>query len=116
MTEQIVHHVHTWGTVIVLELRGESLDHASSQAACAAATNELEHIDALFSTYRNDSAVTLIRQGGLRIADAPALVRSVIDACTRLRDAALEALDISVVLRASRQVLFVLVQQVLLYW
>jgi hypothetical protein len=32
-------------------------------------------------------------------------------ACTRLRDAALEALDISVVLRASRQVLFVLVQK-----
>ena len=86
MTEQFVHHVSTWGTVIVLDLRGEHLDQSKARAACEAATHELEQIDALFSTYRDDSAVTALRQGRMHTSDSPPLVRSVIDACTRLRD------------------------------
>jgi hypothetical protein len=43
MTEPFVHHVHTWGTVIVIDLRAEMLDHSVAQAACAAVTQELEH-------------------------------------------------------------------------
>ena len=93
MTEPFVHHVHTWGTVIVLDLRAEMLDHSVAQAACAAVTQELEHIDALFSTFREHSAVTALRQGRLRTTDAPALVRSVIDACTRLRETTDGAFD-----------------------
>jgi len=86
MTEQYVHHVHTWGTVIVLELHAESLAVDKALEACEAASRELEQIDALFSTFRDDSAVTAIRQGQLRPADAPVLVRTVLDACTHLRE------------------------------
>ncbi|MCX8527880.1 MAG: FAD:protein FMN transferase [Candidatus Nanopelagicales bacterium] len=86
MTEAFVHHVRTWGTVIVIDIRAELLDHSVAQEACEAAAQELAQIDALFSTYREDSAVTAIRQGRMRPADAPALVRTVIDACTRLRE------------------------------
>jgi thiamine biosynthesis lipoprotein len=86
MTEQFVHHVHTWGTVIVLDLRAEVLDRAAAQAACERASRELEQIDALFSTFRDDSAVTALRRGHVRPADTPALVRQVIDHCRLLRD------------------------------
>lgn len=86
MTEQFVHHVHTWGTVIVLELRAEVLDRAAASAACEAAAVELRKIDALFSTFRDDSAVTALRQGRLLASDAPPEVRHVIDRCRLLRD------------------------------
>jgi FAD:protein FMN transferase len=51
---------------------------------CAVA--ELHRVDELFSTYRADSAVSLIRRGELALADAPADVREVARLCEQARD------------------------------
>ena len=79
-----VHHVHTWGTVIVLDIRDPQVDPELLARACAAVTQELERIDAWFSTYRDDSVVTAIRRAQVSPGDEPAPVRQVIDACYEL--------------------------------
>ena len=62
------------------------------------------------------AGLTLLVYAALSYARVLAMQMGDTDACTRLRDAALEALDISVVLRASRQVLFAqIVARYLLY-
>lgn len=93
MADRYVHHVHTWGTVIVLDLRAKDLDEDMARDACLAAGRELDAIDAWLSPYRADSCVTAIRQGRLSRADSPAPVREVIDACSRLREATDGAFD-----------------------
>ena len=76
-----VQHVHTWGTVIVLDIRDPQADPARVDRACQAAAAELERIDAWFSTYREDSVVTAIRRARVTHDTAPVPVREVIDAC-----------------------------------
>lgn len=91
--DRYVHHVHTWGTVIVLDVRAAAMDEARVVRACEAAAAELERINAVFSTYRADSAVSQIRTGVLTVQEAPADVQAVVAACTRLRKATDGAFD-----------------------
>lgn len=93
MTDRFVHHVHTWGTVIVIDVRGEGLHEDIARAACDAAAEELARIDAWLSPFRADSCVTAIREHRLTRADAPGPVREVIDECARLREATDGAFD-----------------------
>jgi thiamine biosynthesis lipoprotein len=64
-------------------LRGDDLD--SAEPAVAAAYAELRRVDAMFSTYREDSDVARIRRGELAVEDADPLVAAVLALCEQAR-------------------------------
>lgn len=72
-----VHVEQCMGTVFTIDIR----DDGDWQAATAEVVTWLHHVDAVFSTYRADSAVSLIRSGVLRAGDAHPDVLTVLDLC-----------------------------------
>ncbi|MDE0573426.1 FAD:protein FMN transferase [Demequina sp. B12] len=48
--------------------------------------SDLEWVDAVFSTYREDSWISRLNRGEVRVSDAPAAVAEVLDLCERFRD------------------------------
>jgi thiamine biosynthesis lipoprotein len=85
------HDEHVWGTVVTFDVRGQSLEAAD--AAVEQAVDVLHQVDADFSTYRADSAVTLLRNGILPPHRIPAAVHEVLEACERARALTLGAFD-----------------------
>lgn len=80
-------HVHceeVWGTVVTMDLRAPVIDRDAARQACSAAAAELHRIDEWLSPYRADSAVSQIRNGTLRLADAPEPVLDVINGCAEV--------------------------------
>ena len=69
--------VETWGTVVVIEATSLALD----EAAVSAAVDEVEEfffqVDRDFSTYQENSQVSRIRRGELKIEDASEYVQQV---------------------------------------
>jgi thiamine biosynthesis lipoprotein len=68
-----------------LLLRGHSLDGVD--AVVEAMYDELRRVDAVFSTYREDSDLSRIRRGELTAADADPLVNGVLLLCERAKAA-----------------------------
>jgi thiamine biosynthesis lipoprotein len=60
-------------------------DAAGVAAAVAAAFEYLREVDRMFSTYREDSQISRLNSGRLRIADCDAAVREVLDLCELAR-------------------------------
>jgi thiamine biosynthesis lipoprotein len=65
------------GTVFTIDVR----DAGDWSSAIKAAVELLHRADAVFSTYRPDSEICRIQSGDLRVADASAEVRTVLDHC-----------------------------------
>ena len=71
------------GMPVSLALRGRHARDARGGRAWAAVVRELEEVDAVFSTYRPDSAVCRLDRGELDLRQAPAVVREVLDLAER---------------------------------
>ena len=80
------YQVQTWGTVILIELSSQKVDEEKLLLAAKEAEQFLLKVDALFSTYRDDSQVCALRAGELDIKDADILVRQVWDRCLQARE------------------------------
>ena len=80
------YQVETWGTVILIELSSQSVGDEKLLEAAKEAEDFLLKIDALFSTYRDDSQVSALRAGQLDIGDAVPLVQEVWDRCLLARE------------------------------
>jgi len=80
------YQVETWGTVILIELSSQKVSEDQLLIAAKAAEQFLLRVDKLFSTYRQDSHVTLLRSGQLKIADADPLVIEVWDKCLQAKE------------------------------
>ena len=80
------YQVQTWGTVILIELSSQKVDEEKLLIAAKKAEQFLLKVDALFSTYREDSQVSALRAGELDIKDADILVRQVWDRCVQARE------------------------------
>jgi thiamine biosynthesis lipoprotein len=65
-------------------LRGDDLDGVD--AVVAEVYELLREVDAVFSTYREDSAVSRLRAGELAVAEAPPAVQEVLALCERARE------------------------------
>ena len=74
---------HVWGTVVSIDVRDPGATSASVDAAWDSVVDELHRIDALFSTYRPDSVVSRLRQGGTHVVSDD--VADVIDRCLEAR-------------------------------
>jgi thiamine biosynthesis lipoprotein len=66
-----------------LLLRAQVLDEVD--VVVAAAYAELRRIDAVFSTFRDDSEISRLRAGALQLADASPEVREVLGLCEKAR-------------------------------
>ncbi|MFJ6083185.1 FAD:protein FMN transferase [Streptomyces sp. NPDC092369] len=80
-----VHVEHVMGTAVSLDLR--DCDPKEAAAGAASAVRWLHEVDALFSTYKPDSAVCRIDRGELPPENAGAEVTWVLDRCAELRRA-----------------------------
>lgn len=69
------------GMPIVLDVRDDDPDEAVVERMF----EWLRLVDATFSTYKDDSAISRLNRGELTLADADADVREVLDRCERLR-------------------------------
>ena len=85
--------VETWGTVVVIEATSSVLD----EVALSAAVDEVEQffylVDQDFSTYKENSQVSRIRRGELKIEDASEYVRQVWALCEFSREITMGAFD-----------------------
>jgi thiamine biosynthesis lipoprotein len=73
------------GMPISVLARGADARSPAAADAVAAVYSELREVDATFSTYRADSAVSRLNRGGLALADADPDVREVADRCAAAR-------------------------------
>ena len=78
--------VETWGTVILIELSSSKVNAEKLEIAAKEAEEFLFKIDELFSTYRNDSQISKLRNETLDIADALPLVKEVWERCLQARE------------------------------
>jgi FAD:protein FMN transferase len=76
-----VHLEHCMGTVFTIDIR----DAGPWDDAIGAVVAWLHRVDAVFSTYREDSDISRIRRGELRVEDADPHVAEVLDRCTQLQ-------------------------------
>jgi thiamine biosynthesis lipoprotein len=75
--------VHVMGTVITIDVFGLGVTETPDFTA---ARNVLERADEVFSTWRPDSPVSLLRRGEITAADAPPEVSEVLAACAAARE------------------------------
>lgn len=88
-----VHAEEVWGTVVSIHVPLHRSSAHQAQAGVVRVVEWLHHVDRLFSTYKADSAVSMIRDGKLTVAEAPAEVREVATRCQRLCDLTTSAFD-----------------------
>jgi thiamine biosynthesis lipoprotein len=92
VTPQFLHrNIEIWGTVISIQT--PTLNSDSFNSACIEAAQYFEKIDELFSTYKDNSEVSRIRRGDLKIDDASSEVKFVWNKCLTLRELTQRAFD-----------------------
>jgi thiamine biosynthesis lipoprotein len=70
---------HVMGMPISLALRGRHVDDARAQEAWTEVMADLREADRVFSTYREDSAISRLARGEITLADCPPEVREVLE-------------------------------------
>jgi thiamine biosynthesis lipoprotein len=80
-----------WGTAIGVDIR----DNADASAVLDRVFAWFARVDALFSTWRDDSEISRIASGALRRDDASAEVRAVLDLCDNVRAHTRGAFDVA---------------------
>jgi thiamine biosynthesis lipoprotein len=76
---------HVWGTVVSIDVRDPATTDAIVDAAWESVRAELHRIDAVFSTFRDDSVISRLRAGGTHVVADD--VADVIDRCLEARRA-----------------------------
>lgn len=74
---------HVWSTVVTLDVRDAGATDAGVDAAWESVVAELHRVDRVFSTFRADSVVSLLRRGGQHVVADD--VAEVIDRCLEAR-------------------------------
>ena len=85
--------VETWGTVIVIDATSSWLDKVSLEQAVNEVKEFFYQVDQDFSTYKEDSQVSRIRRGELKVDDASEYVQQVWTLCEFSRELTLGAFD-----------------------
>ena len=74
-----------WGTVVILEVRGESL-LPDVENELAEAAKFLHQVDDWFSTYRIDTPISALRMGFAELSQMPEVIQQVLEQCAEIRD------------------------------
>jgi thiamine biosynthesis lipoprotein len=87
VNDRFVHVEQVMGMPVSIHVRGpQARTDPEVAAAAARAVRGLHDVDAVFSTWKRDSAVSRIRRGELTLDDAPPDVREVARLCRDARD------------------------------
>jgi thiamine biosynthesis lipoprotein len=73
------HVEHLMGMPISLALRGRHVDDDAAHDAWRRCLESLRRVDAVFSTYRDDSFISRLNRGEVTVCDGPSEVREVLD-------------------------------------
>lgn len=85
MSRRLVHVEHVMGTVVSFDVRLDDESAAeSTHAAIAAAVSWLHRVDAVFSTYRDDSQISRLGRGELRLDECDPDVAEVLELCAQV--------------------------------
>jgi thiamine biosynthesis lipoprotein len=85
--------VETWGTVVVIEATSSALDEVTVSTVVDEVEEFFFQVDRDFSTYKENSQVSQIRRGELKIEDASVYVQQVWALCEFSRELTLGAFD-----------------------
>jgi len=85
--------VETWGTVVAIEATSSALDEVAVSAAIDEVEEFFFQVDRDFSTYKENSQVSRIRRGELKIEDARQYVQQVWALCEFSREITMGAFD-----------------------
>jgi thiamine biosynthesis lipoprotein len=80
------HDEQVMGTVVSFGIWAPSPPADRQLVGLSRALAVLQRIDAVFSTYRPESPVSLLRRGEVGINDVPQQVRTVLDCCARAKE------------------------------
>lgn len=84
MTRRIGHVEHVMGTVVSFDVRLDDLDDTEARDAIARSVAWLHRVDAMFSTFRDDSEISRLRRGDVTLAECHADVAAVLDLCAQV--------------------------------
>jgi len=80
-----VRHVEAvMGTMVSIDIREPRVGEAATRRAVDGAVAWLHHVDGVFSTYRDDSEISRLGRGEVRLGDVSAEVRDVLQTCVQL--------------------------------
>lgn len=85
MTIRAVHVEHIWGTVVSIDIRTHRTLNRDPQSAVKEVVQWLKHVDSVFSTYKDDSVVSQLRDGRITEAEVDSGVRDVLLRCAALK-------------------------------
>lgn len=77
--------IHVWGTVVYIECSSSKTSEAQLHQGIAQVKTYCEHVDEVFSTYKESSIVSQLRRGEIAIEDCEQEVREVWDLCAHLK-------------------------------
>ena len=83
-SDRLVHVEMVMGMAVSIDVRDGPLGQAEVRAAVTDVVQWLHHVDATFSTYKEDSPISRIGRGELAMADADDEIRSVLAMCEAL--------------------------------
>jgi thiamine biosynthesis lipoprotein len=93
-TRPVRHVEHVMGMPISLALRGRHVDDPVARGAWADVLADLDEVDRVFSTYRDDSYVSRLDRGEITLTDCPPEVTEVLELGERARQLSEGAFDI----------------------
>lgn len=86
-------NIEIWGTVISIIIPRSEFRAAAFDSACSSAHDFYRQIDNQFSTYKEASEVSALRQGRLEISAASPQLKSIWNRCLELRELTQRAFD-----------------------
>ena len=73
--------IETWGTILFIDVASTTAGESALQAGVDECRQYFYYIDDVFSTYKPESQVSLLRAGKMKLVDCDKSVREVWDAC-----------------------------------
>lgn len=86
-------HHYVMGTVVSFLVATEEPEAGRLDEAIGDACDELDRLDAIFSTWREDSALSRLRRGELALGHAPPEIGDVLELCSLARQASAGLFD-----------------------
>lgn len=81
---RLAHAEHVMGTVVSFDVRLDDVGEQNARDAMAQAVAWLHRVDAVFSTYRDDSQISRLGRGELRLDECDPDVADVLDLCAQV--------------------------------
>lgn len=86
MSNRVVHVEEIWSTVVSIDIRTHSASTLKAQDAIADVVQWLKDVDTVFSTFKENSAVSKFRRGELNADELDAGMQDVLARCKRIKE------------------------------